>query len=154
MKHKRLYRIAKKIDKLRKDNNPNRNKILKLLQDFNPKFIGAGRYKRSFKVESNVKNLVFKVGRNLNEDFNHFLECKGKRKLKYAKIYWVTKNCLLQRFCSKGYDNKEYQELRKEFKKAGYIDINKNNVGRINGKLHAFDITYSKRKKPISEKRN
>jgi hypothetical protein len=65
---------------------------------------------------ANKKFLVFKVGRKLNDDFNHFLKAKGKHKMKYAKIYWVTNNCLLQKLCltNEPYTKKEHYELKKE----------------------------------------
>lgn len=77
-----------------------------------------------------------------------FLLSKGKHKLRYAKIYWVTNNCLLQRFCSKeSYTKKEYEGLKKEWKKAGYTNVRPANVGKINGKPYAFDVSPSRRKK-------
>lgn len=148
MRYKRLYRVAKKIDKLKIKKNLNRNKILKLLSEFNPEYIGSGAFKRSFKVKSNKRFLVLKVGRELQNDFNHFLKAKGKKKMKYAKIYWVTDNCLLQKFCltKEPYTKREYEELKKEWKKVGYRDVHPTNIGKINGKLHAFDVLESRKK--------
>jgi|SRR3989344_6438529 len=148
MKYKKLYRLAKKIDKLKTNKNLNRNRILKLLERFNPEYIGHGAYKRSFKVKSNKKFLVFKVGRSLQEDYNHFVISKGKHKMKYAKIYWVTDNCLLQKFCltNEPYPKREYEELKKEWKKAGYRDVRPANIGKIKGKLYAFDVSASRKK--------
>lgn len=71
-RHEKLYRIAKKIDNFRESNNLSKNNILKLLEPFNPKYLGHGKYKRSFKVESTKKVIAFKVGKNLQEDYDYF----------------------------------------------------------------------------------
>ncbi|PIN94722.1 hypothetical protein COU61_00275 [Candidatus Pacearchaeota archaeon CG10_big_fil_rev_8_21_14_0_10_35_13] len=148
MKYKRLHNVAKKIDELRLKKNINRNRILKLLEKFNPEFIGSGAFKRCFKVKANKRYLVLKVGRRgFERDYDHFLLAKGKHKLRYAKIYWVTDNCLLQKFASssEGYTREEYEELKREWKKAGYVDVRSGNIGKINGMLHAFDVSESRR---------
>jgi len=144
MKHKKLYKIANKINK----SNLSRKKIIELLGSFNPEFIGKGAYKRCFKVKCNKRILVFKIGRNIMDDFSHYQLSKGNRKAKYAKIYWTTEFCLLQKYCDTTlkYTDKEFNELKYAWKKKGFVDIRKANVGKINDRLYAFDIIKSRRK--------
>ena len=142
MKYKKLYNIARTIKK----KNLHKNTVLKLLDKFKPKYIGRGAFKRCFKVKSNKRNLVFKIG-NIKDDFIHYQKAKNKRKTKYAKIYWVTNYCLLQKLCitNKLYSKEEFLNLKNAWKQNGYVDIRPANVGKINNKLYAFDIIKSKR---------
>jgi len=142
MKYKKLYKIANKINK----SNLSRKKIIELLGNFNPEFIGKGAYKRCFKVKCNRRILVFKVGRNIMNDISHYQLSKGNRKAKYSKIYWATEYCLLQKYCdNSSYTDKEFNDLKYVWKKKGFVDIRRANVGKINGRLYAFDIIKSKR---------
>jgi len=78
----------------------------------------------------------------VNEDYNHYLIAKGKHKMRYAKIYWHTKNCLLQKYCFTDgtYPKQEYNPLKNEWNSRGFTDVRFSNIGRMNGKLYAFDV--------------
>lgn len=142
--NKKIYMIAKKIDRLSdsKGRCLNRNEVSKMLKDFNPKFIGNGGWKRVFRLGKR-KFYAFKVGnpRDIklqNEIYKHL---KGKRKIGYAKIYWSTKYCQLQRFCTivklTEKELKLYQYNAKEF---GYYDARASNLGKCKGRIVAFDL--------------
>ena len=134
MRYKRLLKIAKKIDTQHRIKS---SKIIQMLGR-DAKFIGRGRYKRAFLVRSNKKQLILKVGA-VYGDALPFIDMKGKRVTKFAKIYWMTKHCLLQKYCDKKVTWGAITEVRKAWKKAGYNDIKPANMGLLNGKITVFD---------------
>ena len=143
IRYKKLYNVASQIDK----SNTHKQKVIKLLDGFSPEYIGKGKYKRCFKVKSNKRELVFKVG-TIKNDMSHYKLSKGSRKAKYAKIYWETDNCLLQKLCHKGqYSTDDKKDLQTAWKKKGFVDVRDANVGKIGNRLVAFDVLESRRKR-------
>jgi len=145
IKYIKLYKIAKQIDSY--DKTPNRNKVLEMLSKFKPKFLSSGGYKRCFLVKSNKRVLVFKVGRDVETQYKIYQDLKGKHKLKYAKIYWTTKRCLLQRYCKKVDVPKNLiKENKKIAKKLGYSDWRKANIGMFRNEIVVFDLQSAEHK--------
>lgn len=135
----KLYKVAKRIDE--SDKVLNKNKVLELLKDFKPKYIGRGGYKRAFLVKLNKRKLIFKIGKDIEIQYKIYLERKYKQKLKYAKIYWITKKCLLQRYCERVKVPKSIIKKNKIIAKIkGYSDWRAANVGMHNNEIIAFDL--------------
>jgi len=148
MRYLKLYKIAKEIDKFNKNKIfINKNKILELLKNFKPKYVGKGGYKRVFLVKLNKRELIFKVGRDVKIQYKIYLERKHKKNFKYAKIYWATEKCLLQKYCKKVKVPVKLIKANKIIaKKNGYSDWRKDNVGLLNNKIIAFDLQSKEHK--------
>jgi len=143
MRCKKIYQIAKEIDNLSKVRTKD---ILKKLEKFSPKFLGRGKYKRAFLITCISKEYVFKIGELIQVDKQIFESLRYNRKMSYAKIYWTTEKCLLQRKCEiVDLSDEEIKLRKKNAKLLGYSDARKSNLGMNNGKIIAFDL------KPIGE---
>lgn len=89
--------------------------------------------------------MVFKIGDDVEEDKRTYDRLKYNRKINYAKIYWITKRCLLQKKCDKiTWDKKRFEEHIKEKRKHVKIlqlyDYRKKNLGMLDGEIYAFDL--------------
>lgn len=141
---KKLYNIAIEIDRLSeiKGRALNRNQVIKILKNYNPKFIANGGFKRVFRIGTN-KFYAFKIGNpnDIKIQNKIYLSLKRKRKFKYAKIYWATKYCQLQRFCiTVKLTNKELEKIKVNAKDFGFYDARLSNLGKYKGQIVAFDL--------------
>jgi len=136
MRYRRIYHAIKSIKK-----GMRTKEIENLLSPFKCQYLGKGFHKRAFIVKSNKKEFVLKIGNRIKEDYNIYLDLKHNRKVKYAKIYWHTDRCLLQKKCEDVELSKEcLKDFKTEAKKYGYIDVKQDNLGMVNDTITAFDL--------------
>ena len=142
MRLKKVYDIAKIIDKTP---NIRTNFILEMLKQYNPKFLKRGKYKRAFLLKINKREYILKIGSLVEVDYMIYQKLKHSKTIKYAKVYWVTKKCLLQRKCDIVSLSKKEIKQQKQFAKEKLLyDARKDNLGKYKGKLYAFDLCFIK----------
>ena len=147
VRHKRIKEIANLIDafvdRYRKINDRKTfphmqvGTIVRML--FNSKPLGKGWHKSAHLVYSTKRNLVFKFGRKvaIRRDTNVYKRIPNRY---YAKVYWFTKYCMLQKYGIKSKVSKsELKRLQKIGKQYGLGDIRPDNIRKVDGKLKIVD---------------
>jgi hypothetical protein len=119
--------------------------VLKFYPDF--KLTGSGTHKIIFEVQHHHHTLAFKVGRRRAIENDHKAYKRlpvGIRRKYFARIYWHTHYCLLQEYGEETYvPIEELNQLKAVADKFDLIDVNCDNVRRINGQLKMVDATIT-----------
>ena len=112
----------------------------------NSKPLGKGAFKTTHFITSRSRKLVLKLSRpkNIRADISAYNRVPLTLRNRYcAKIYWITRYCLLQQYANKvkniSKKDPKLLELKKKLKKYGLTDIRPDNVGFVNRKLKVFD---------------
>ena len=116
-------------------------------------YLGRGASKRAFKVLSRngKRELVLKIGepKSIKNDWKVYVHAKnnGLADRYFAKCYWHTKYCMLQKF---GEDRKVPPKIQRDLKeranKIGLQDIglrSNRNIRYIDGYFRIIDASFS-----------
>jgi hypothetical protein len=110
-------------------------------------FEGRGVFKEVHSVHSRARKLVLKLShaKSTKRDWKVYQRLPDRIRNRYfAKIYWHTKYCSLQKFGKKvRVPEKELQKLRTRVKKYGLTDIKAANVRKVEGHFKIVDANPS-----------
>ncbi|MFQ5843176.1 MAG: hypothetical protein ACE5I8_12165 [Thermodesulfobacteriota bacterium] len=113
------------------------------------KFSGRGVFKTVHKVSSRSRHLVLKTAsrQSIRTDIRAYNRLpRNIRNRYFAKVYWRTKYCLLQKYGKKGnIPRKRLQELKAIGRQYGLRDIRAANIMKIDGKYKIVDAIPIKR---------
>jgi hypothetical protein len=106
-------------------------------------FVGRGFFKEVHSIRSRAHTRVLKLSnvKSTNRDWKIYNSLpKGVRNRHFAKIYWRTKYCQLQKFGKKAnVPNAELERLREFARKHGLKDIKVDNIRKIDGRFKIID---------------
>jgi len=110
-------------------------------------FEGRGFFKEVHSIHSRARKLVLKLSnaKSTRRDWKVYQRLPaGIRNRYFAKIYWHTKYCLLQKYgekvdASKPEVKREVKKLRERVKKYGLRDIKTANVRKVEGRFKIVD---------------
>jgi hypothetical protein len=109
----------------------------------NSRNAGKGAFKAVFQISSRTRDLALKVSRedNIRNDWGVYNQLpKNIRHRYFAKIYWSTRYCLLQKYGKKVIVPPEViQSLKKKVKPYGLTDVRAANIRRVDGKFKIVD---------------
>ena len=158
VRHKTIHKRCLLLDQLidgfnarRRGKNFPRKQVDQLMPMLFPGSIYAGRgfFKTVHKVSSRARDLVVKTAprRSLESDLEVYRRIpKEIRNRYFAKIYWSTKYCLLQKFGGRGRVPRERLEyLKRMGRDHGLTDINAKNIRKIDGAYKIVDANLSKK---------
>jgi hypothetical protein len=108
------------------------------------KWVGNGAYKNVYRVRTQARNLVLKIGdqKHILNDLRVYRRFhKNVRNRYFAKIYWRTKYCLLQKFGDPADDISpiELQKLKDKGKENGLCDVKVANIRLVDGRYKIVD---------------
>lgn len=154
VRHKLIHKRALVLDRLingfkaeRVRKNFPRKQVDQAMPLLFPNSIYAGRgfFKTVHKVSSRARDLVIKTARPkcLDSDWEAYHRIpRAIRNRYFAKIYWRTRYCLLQKFGKRGLVPKErlnyLQSLGRHY---GLSDINGKNIRKIDGFYKIVDAS-------------
>lgn len=156
MRHVLLQRTARIIDQLieahrraRKRRNFPHKEVWGIVNLLFPgsAHSGRGAHKTVFVVRSRVKSLALKTS-NSDKIMNDWLAYhslpKNIRNRYFAKIYWLTDHCLLQKYGKESQvPEKVLQKLKEIGKKYGLRDIRPANIRKVDGRFKIVDASLS-----------
>lgn len=160
MRHKNILKKAKFIDefvnhynKIRKRSSFPHKEVKSIIHFLfqGSSYSGKGKYKSVHRVSSRAKDFVLKTShtKNIKNDVRAYNKLPENICNRYfAKIYWITKYCLLQRF---GKSAKIPQQVLKKLKSIakdhGLTDVRQENVRKFGRTFKIIDASLSKRKR-------
>lgn len=160
MRHKNIHKKAKFIDnfvnhykKIRKRSRFPHKEVKSIIHFLfqGSSYSGKGKYKTVHRVSSRAKDLVLKTSdtENIENDVLAYKKLpKGIRNRYFAKIYWTTKYCLLQRFGKRAtIPQQVLKELKSIAKEHGLTDVRLANVRKFDRRFKIVDASLSKRKR-------
>lgn len=160
MRHRRIWKRARFIDefidayrKVRRLTNFPHKAVKTILPLIFPgsKFAGKGAFKTVHKVSSRAKDLVLKTSRARHAKRGlraYRMLPKTKRNRYFAKIYWKTKYCVLQKYGKKvTIPKRELTKLKIFAATYGLTDIRPDNIRKVDGRLKIVDANV-KGKRP------
>lgn len=105
---------------------------------------GRGAFKTVYRVTSTSNHVALKRarGRHIRRDMKLYKALPGSLRNRYfAKIYWHTKYCLLQKYGRrvKHVPSREMQMLKRFAKDHGISDIRAENIRKIDGRFKIVD---------------
>lgn len=113
-------------------------------------YSGRGVYKTVHKVSSRTKNLVLKTGHYtyITKDLRAYHRPQPQIRNRYfAKIYWRTRYCLLQKYGKKAkVPISELAKLKAIGKKYGLTDIRADNIRKVDDHYKIVDANPPKRR--------
>ena len=160
-RHERIYRRARFIDKFvdaykkvrHRRTFPHRE-VASIIHFLFPgcSFKGRGAFKTVHKVSSQVRDLVLKTSspRTIRNDMRVYRRIpKGKRNRYFAKIYWATKYCLLQKYGkrTKRVPRESLEKLKRIAKQHGLTDVRPDNIRKVDGHFKIVDANMSRRER-------
>lgn len=107
-------------------------------------WVGNGAYKNVYRVRTQARNLVLKIGdhEHIQNDLRVYHKFhKNVRNRYFAKIYWHTKYCLLQKFGAPAgrISSSELRRLKDKGKKNGLCDVKPANIRLVDGHYKIVD---------------
>jgi hypothetical protein len=152
MRHKRIYEKAILLDAIVRAYRRSRGRksfphkmvgqIIPLLFP-GSKRLGRGAFKTAYRVSSTARNVVLKAARSryIRKDLQLYKTIpSGVRNRYFAKIYWGTKYCLLQKY---GDEKRVPPEIHKKLaakgKEFGLSDIRDDNIRWVDGRFKIVD---------------
>lgn len=89
--------------------------------------------------------LKFSMEKNIKKDFETYTRLPPSIRNRYfAKIYWSTKYCLLQKYGKKAkVPDDKLQQLKIVAKKYGLSDVRVANIRKVNGNFKIVDASVS-----------
>jgi hypothetical protein len=152
MRHSLIYRKAILIDALL-DNYRTEKSLTNFPRKVAAKIVGVvfpksclrgrGWYKAAFKLPTRARDVVLKISdsKNIKADwaaYNQFP--KWQRNRNFAKIYWTTKYCLLQKHGTKRIVSQaELYRLRRIGSRYNLCDIRGDNIRFVDGGFKIID---------------
>ena len=116
--------------------------VIKLLFP-NSRNIGRGAFKTVHQISSRKRDLALKVSqeRSIDRDLEAYNKLpSGIRNRYFAKIYWKTRYCLLQKYGKKvRVPPREIELLKKKVAPHGLTDVREANVRKVDGKFKIVD---------------
>ena len=113
-------------------------------------YSGRGAFKTVHKISSRTKDLVLKASnkKNIRNDERTYKRLPSNIRNRYfAKVYWRTKYCLLQKFGKKSQVPLErLKKLKLIAKQYGLTDVRPENVRKVNGKHKIVDASISQKR--------
>lgn len=110
---------------------------------------GQGRYKIVHKISATSRELALKTGNKdgINNDIRIYERIpRGRRNRYFAKIYWKTKYCLLQKHGEKApVPAGDLARLKGIGKDYGLKDIRPANIRRVGGRFKIIDASLRKK---------
>lgn len=108
-------------------------------------YAGKGWYKSVHKISTRTRDLVLKTGdaKYIRRDHAIFAGIRGRgRHRDFAKIYWATTYCMLQKYGKKRkVPYSELQRLKEEAGKRGLCDIKQANIRFVDGAFKIVDAS-------------
>ena len=152
MRHVLLYRTAKFVDrfvdtykKKRKTRNFPHKKVTTIIEYLFPgsAWKGRGAFKSVHRIYSQEKTLVLKLSnpKNIRSDLRVYRRLPRKIRNRYfAKVYWHTKYCLLQKYGREvNVPLRVLERLRKIGRQYGLRDIRPANIRKVEGRFKIVD---------------
>ncbi|TSC74091.1 MAG: hypothetical protein G01um101433_1104 [Parcubacteria group bacterium Gr01-1014_33] len=163
MRHSRIYKNARVLDKLidyYRNAHPGKKlpskKVLDILMPLlfsDAQHIGRGYFKHAYYVSSSTRDLVLKIGKSesIRADIKVYKRLpKTVRNRYFAKLYWHTRYCLLQKYGKKAIVPKHIVDgLNQIGQQYGISDIgisNTKNIRKIDGHFKIIDANLRKKK--------
>ena len=112
-------------------------------------YSGRGAFKTVHKVSSRARDLVLKTARRnaIRNDQIAYKRLPSRIRNRYfAKVYWRTKYCLLQKYGKEANVPKEKLEQLKIANEYGLKDIRPANVRKVDGIFKIVDASLTDRK--------
>lgn len=159
MRHANIYKVAILHDQLidaycnarNRSNFPHgtASEIIKKLVP-GTRILGRGYFKTAHLVYSRSRNLVLKTGspRSITADIKAY-NClpKNIRNRYFAKVYWNSKYCLLQKYGKKiAVSDSELKRLKVVGKQHGLQDVSPKNIRSFDGLFKIVDANAITRK--------
>lgn len=152
VRHETIYQKALLIDKFieyymkakKRERFPRKEagQVIRLLFP-NSRYAGQGASKTVYQISSRARDLALKVSRedNIRNDVSVYNQLpKNVRNRCFAKIYWNTKHCLLQKYGKSIIVPPEViQSLKEKVKPFGLVDVRAANITRVDGKFKIVD---------------
>ncbi|VVB77342.1 Uncharacterised protein [uncultured archaeon] len=157
MRHKKIYGVALKLDRFIKEKGnerlPSKKILLSELRKYyaTTEYLGSGRFKRVFHIKATERDLALKVGHpeDIEKDWKVYRHAKDEKLANryYAKCYWHTKYCSLQKFGKKReVPYKISKDLKKRANNAGLRDIgtssDNRNIRYFDGHFKIIDAGF------------
>jgi hypothetical protein len=139
--------IIDEYNKVRKRKNFPKKIVADVLQLFFPdsNFVGRGFFKEVHEIRSRSYRRVLKVSNAGSTDRDWEVYNRLPRTLRnryFAKIYWRTKYCLLQKYGKKAkVPASVLKKLRAFAKKYDLWDIKPDNVRKVDGRFKIIDAS-------------
>jgi len=159
MRHARIYKKARFIDQLvdyYKQGRGRRSFPHKVVHDVvrllfpGSELSGRGFFKTVHKVSSPARHLVLKTAssRSILWDLRVYKRLPATIRNRYfAKVYWRTKYCLLQKYGKEGkIPTDRLGQLKSIGKRYGLGDIRPVNIRKIDGRFKIVDANLRKRR--------
>ena len=115
------------------------------------RYTGRGAFKTVHRVSSRARNLVLKTShpRRIRDDLRSYNRIPLTLRNRYfAKIYWRTKYCLLQKFGERGkVPPPKLQQLKRVAARFGLTDVRLANVRKVDGRFKIVDASVRRRRR-------
>lgn len=155
--HRSIYKKALFIDQLidyykharKRSNFPHRiiEQVIHLLFP-SSHHLGRGFFKTVHYIPSRAKDLAIKTAstKSIRSDMRVYKRLpKNIRNRYFAKIYWNTKYCILQKYGKKvRVPEKDILKLKRVAKKYGLTDVRQDNIRKIDGVFKIIDANLRK----------
>lgn len=153
MRHERIHKRALFIDefvdaykKVRNRTTFPHREVGRIVHFLFPgcSYTGRGAFKTVHKVSSRARDLVLKTTnpKNIRKDKQAYMRLPPTKRNRYfAKIYWVTKYCLLQKYGKKleRIPERDLKKLKVVAKEYGLSDVRPGNIRKIDGRFKIVD---------------
>lgn len=104
---------------------------------------GRGAFKTVYQISSRERDLVLKISKekNIKSDMEAYYQLPRTIRNRYfAKIYWNTKYCLLQKYGKAvKISPKVVERLKKKVKPWGLSDVRADNIRKVGGRFKIVD---------------
>jgi len=154
MRHKTIHEKALLIDKFvefyiktrKRKRFPHKEvgQIIRLLFP-NSRKIGRGAFKTVYQISSRSRDLALKISReeNIRKDIEVYNKLPKRIRNRYfAKIYWSTQYCLLQKYGKAATVPQEtIEHLKNKLKPYNLSDIRPANIRKVDGKFKIVDAS-------------
>lgn len=160
MRHELIRRRARLVDELidrlrsaRRFKNFPHKRVRRIVEAVFPRarFLAGGAYKKAYWVPSRARDLAIKVGdsRHIRVDLKAYKRiARTKRNRYFAKIYWTTRYCLLQKYGEKRSVPPDVQSrLKRVAKRYGLTDAKKDNIRFVDRQFKLVDVNLSRRRR-------
>ena len=158
-RHKLIYRKAlfldtfiKEYQKVRSRTNFPQKEVRTLIHFLFPgsSVSGRGAFKTAHRVSSRARHLVLKTSspKNIRNDWRAYNKIPENLRNRYfARIYWKTKYCLLQKYGTKRIvPLPALHRLQRFGSEFGLTDIRPANVRKVDGHFKIVDANVAKQK--------
>lgn len=105
--------------------------------------VGRGAFKTVHQISSSKRDLALKVSKEegVAKDFESYYKLPATSRNRYfAKIYWKTRYCLLQKYGKRvKVPQSEIDYLKEKVSRYGLTDIREANVRKVDGRFKIVD---------------